>query len=182
MDGITKKWVWRTAYMNTNRDTFLIFLLCFATLDSWETIRRQGAAIRASQESITEVRQWIAAKFPPSKFEQMSSLQNVLDLGRRFGFFANHYGYYVPKWLGDAVKSVTGQDIRDGNPRLSNITFLYASLGDEARHLDYVGAQGFLDLGKPYYDDFPTRLSDYLDTVVQREISQLNSDTSPTPQ
>ena len=66
-----------------NKDTLFTFIVCFAMIEGFEARQRQDAEIKACQEDIAEVRQWLDAKFPPSKWEQMRTLQNVLRLGRQ---------------------------------------------------------------------------------------------------
>jgi hypothetical protein len=96
------------------------------------------------------------------------ALENVLDAGRHLhesikdirpedrsqlsfdvSKFANSYGFQFPKWLGDAVKSFTGQDIREPNLALVLIAASYAGFSADVYQLDDEAVADFLLIGTP---------------------------------
>jgi hypothetical protein len=184
-----------------NKHAFFESMVCLVLLGGFLAHQHQDAQIKACQEDIAGLRRWLDDKFPPPKWKQKLAMENVLDVGRQlyestkdirpedrtqFSFavsdFANSYGQRVPKWLGNAVKSVTGQDICEPSLKLGYISQFYAILSANVDQLDSESEQDFLVVGKPYWSSFPLLLNNYLNNVVRRKLSYMNdSEPSPTP-
>lgn len=175
-------------FLEPFRDTwfnwFTLFV-CLAILGGYETQKRQDVEIKATLAKVEEIRNWLNAKFPPAKWQQLEALERVMEWGNKLhqavkNIPPEHRSFVSFAWancvdtLGPCLpRSLGGPIATDG--KLANISFLFRNLADQARYLDYEGSQDFLVIGDPSYAAFPDSLRNYLDVIIQREISRLQA-------